>query len=227
MNYILKYDPVSVYKRAERLACAVFLVANVMPESESLKLKIKYLAMELVSITAALQPRFISINPESFDQVETVSLQLSSFIDIASVSGLISDMNGAILKKEFESFVATLHQIRNSYENSVRITDDFFGKKNIDLEPLDSPAFTPGKITKNDDQRSLSGTEKDTSNRSQSRERAILDLIRTKGDVSIKDISKSIRGCSEKTIQRSLLSLVNGKVIKKTGERRWSRYSII
>ncbi len=54
----------------------------------------------------------------------------------------------------------------------------------------------------------------------------IVGLIKDKGEVTIKDISCAISECSEKTIQRELLSLVNSSVLKKTGEKRWSRYSL-
>lgn len=43
-------------------------------------------------------------------------------------------------------------------------------------------------------------------------------------DVSIKDIAARIRGCSEKTIQRELNSLLYDNVIERIGEKRWSRY---
>ena len=52
----------------------------------------------------------------------------------------------------------------------------------------------------------------------------ILLIIKQKKEVTIKDISSSIKDCSEKTIQRELNSLLSEKVIKKTGERRWSKY---
>jgi predicted HTH transcriptional regulator len=52
----------------------------------------------------------------------------------------------------------------------------------------------------------------------------ILKLIKEKKEVTIKDISGSISDCSEKTIQRELISLLKDKVIQKTGEKRWSRY---
>ena len=45
--------------------------------------------------------------------------------------------------------------------------------------------------------------------------------------VSIKDISLAFTDCSEKTIQRELNSLVSKGQLKKTGAKRWSRYSII
>ncbi len=44
--------------------------------------------------------------------------------------------------------------------------------------------------------------------------------------MTIKDFSTYIKDCSEKTIQRQLLDLVKDGVLKKDGERRWSRYSL-
>ena len=41
------------------------------------------------------------------------------------------------------------------------------------------------------------------------------------------DIAQTIRDCSEKTIQRELIALIQGGIVKKTGERRWSKYSLI
>lgn len=54
----------------------------------------------------------------------------------------------------------------------------------------------------------------------------ILNTIRAKGELSIKDLTTVIKGCSEKTIQRELISLVNSGDLLKNGERRWSRYSV-
>ena len=58
------------------------------------------------------------------------------------------------------------------------------------------------------------------------RQNIILNLLKKKKDVSIKDISQIIRDCSEKTIQRELIALIEDNIIQKTGERRWSRYSL-
>jgi predicted HTH transcriptional regulator len=59
-----------------------------------------------------------------------------------------------------------------------------------------------------------------------SRQDLILNTIRQRGELSIKDLTEVIKGCSEKTIQRELVSLVNSGTLLKTGERRWSRYSL-
>jgi hypothetical protein len=42
--------------------------------------------------------------------------------------------------------------------------------------------------------------------------------------VSIKDIAVNVLGCSEKTIQRELNALVDDNIIKRIGEKRWSKY---
>lgn len=57
------------------------------------------------------------------------------------------------------------------------------------------------------------------------RKKTIVQLIKdANGNVNIKDISMHIRGCSEKTLQRDLIALMQKGILKKTGERRWSRY---
>ncbi len=59
------------------------------------------------------------------------------------------------------------------------------------------------------------------------RQNQIIKEIRNKGQVTIRDLVGKVQGCSEKTIQRELLSLVEIGVLKKEGERRWSRYSVL
>jgi hypothetical protein len=58
------------------------------------------------------------------------------------------------------------------------------------------------------------------------RQEKILSIIKDKKLVGIKDISKNITDCSEKTIQRELIAMLDGGLIKKEGERRWSLYSM-
>ncbi len=55
----------------------------------------------------------------------------------------------------------------------------------------------------------------------------ILKLIKDNREVSIKDIANYFPELSEKTIQRELVSFTESGVLKKVGERRWSRYSLV
>ena len=52
----------------------------------------------------------------------------------------------------------------------------------------------------------------------------VLKIVLEQGRVSIKDISKVIRDCSEKTIQRELNALIQLGQVRKEGDRRWSVY---
>jgi hypothetical protein len=56
------------------------------------------------------------------------------------------------------------------------------------------------------------------------RRNTILKIIKDKKEVTIKDISNLIADVSEKTIQRELITLVSEGVLKKIGEKRWSKY---
>jgi hypothetical protein len=55
---------------------------------------------------------------------------------------------------------------------------------------------------------------------------AIMRTIRSKGQVTIKDISENINGCSEKTIQRDLQELIQHGVLVREGEKRWAVYKL-
>jgi len=59
-----------------------------------------------------------------------------------------------------------------------------------------------------------------------SRQSVIINLLKRKKEIMIKDVSPLIEGVSEKTIQRELLSMVADGILKKEGEKRWSKYSL-
>lgn len=58
------------------------------------------------------------------------------------------------------------------------------------------------------------------------RRSAIMDILKSKGPSTIKDISVLFTDVSEKTIQRELAVLVLNGQITKTGDRRWTQYAI-
>ncbi len=72
----------------------------------------------------------------------------------------------------------------------------------------------------------------------QERRSEIMEIIKANGgnatitDIKIKvqslpaDRQGALISCSEKTIQRELISMVKDNVLQKTGDKRWSRYSL-
>ena len=155
-------------------------------------------------------------------KMESILAETASLLNMASISEKVSSMNASILKQEFDSLVKNLEELRDSYHGKNEIPHGFFKDNNSDLASESfAIAGEEKKLIKE------GGIEERTkNNRKEQRERVIIDLIKVKGNVSIKDISLSIKGCSEKTIQRKLISLIQTGIIKKTGQRRWSRYSL-
>lgn len=216
---------VFIYKKAERLAKAIHLITPAFAESVSLKNRIDSIAVGLVD--AAILP-----SGSARTALSRELLALSSVLGIARTGGLLSHMNAELIAREAH----ILLQEVASYEEPRLFIDDAptlsgIAKKALSHEPLQSPKRNAlaDKTTK---ERGLNykGHIKDNGDisdiRTKDRREAILSVIRNKESASIKDISTVIRDVSEKTIQRELLDLIRAKVVLKSGERRWSKYSL-
>jgi len=81
---------------------------------------------------------------------------------------------------------------------------------------------------------SVQNKNKNFDNIKHKRQEEILKIIRdvsvVSGGATISDIkakaSGTLASCGEKTLQRELVLLVQNGVLKKTGEKRWSKYSL-
>jgi len=61
----------------------------------------------------------------------------------------------------------------------------------------------------------------------EARRESIKQTLKNRGELTIKDIATAINGCSEKTVQRELNALIKDNIVKRIGERRWSKYSLV
>jgi len=221
---------VFIYKKAERLAKALHLIAPAFAESASLRNRIDAIAIGLVD-AAVLAPGIART------ALSRELLALSSVLSIARTGGLLSSMNTELITREahillqeiaayeeprlFLDESPTLSSIAKTAlkQGSLQNTHTHTSKR------VESVRTTPNKPT-----HIGKGHIKDTPStppmQVKDRHEAILSVIRNKGSVSIKDISTIIRGVSEKTIQRELTGLIDAGIVLKRGERRWSTYSI-
>ncbi|MFA6269596.1 MAG: hypothetical protein WC657_00060 [Candidatus Paceibacterota bacterium] len=231
-------DFVFIYNKSYRLAAAVFMISNLIEQDQELKTKIKNLSLNLVSVSVNLKDVNILDTKKLILDIEKNSLELMSMLDIASVSGLISKMNGNILKEEFQSFISELNKFSDNYENNknVSVKNLFTESQFMSAEGTShslNTANEPKSLVENIKTNRSGILSPNTSGgtnghkRKDLRKSTVLEFIKGHTNVSIKDIVPHINGCSEKTIQRELMVLINEGKIKKTGERRWSKYSII
>lgn len=221
---------VFIYKKAERLAKALHLIAPAFSESASLRNRIDAIAIGLVD-AAVLAPSVART------ALSRELLALSSVLSIARTGGLLSVMNAELIAHEAH----VLLQEVAAYEEPRLFLDEAptlsgiakTALKKESPERIISHERTVPAATRSAQRKTESfhkGHIKDTEETSPSpikdRREAVMSVIQNKGKVSIKDISTLIRGVSEKTIQRELSALIETGIIVKQGERRWSTYSL-
>ncbi|PIR83083.1 hypothetical protein COU19_02205 [Candidatus Kaiserbacteria bacterium CG10_big_fil_rev_8_21_14_0_10_56_12] len=209
---------VYMYKKAERLAKAIHLLLPAFTQTPMLRDRIDTLSIALVD--AAIRPP-----QEARMALSRELLALSSMIGIARTSGLLSAMNADLISKETHYLlqeVAGYEEPRIAMDDAPSIAD--LAKSAVRRAPSEQPArmrepSLPTRHNAVSAQRLPKGHIKD-------RREALLSFLRDKDKGSIKDISRSVPGVSEKTVQRELAALVAEGVLVKEGERRWSTYSL-
>jgi len=225
-------------KKTEKLVTALYMVSDCMDSDDALKGKLRQLGVELLSdmyklSTLSPMDKHIHIS-SSLAHVN----EILSFVEIAYTIGFISEMNTAILKKEFMILIRELenHQKKDKHFTFTLDQQMFSLPENIVRQDLttkinkgtlsDNMSFINNKSPLQTFQAQKINSPVTNLTDRQDRTDRVLNIIKEKKEVSIKDISISFTNCSEKTIQRELNSLVSKGKLKKTGAKRWSRYSI-
>lgn len=198
-----------MYKKAQRLASALYLVAPAFSESVSLRARAEGIALALTEAACLPPARF-------GEALSRELLALSSVLGMAQVAGLLSMMNVDLIALEASSLLTDIA----AYEEPRLMLAEPPNLSSLARRAPSSPHHSPKAALPRAER--APGVESGGS----ARQTSILSLIKDKGAVSIKDITAVVRGVSDKTIQRELQGLIDaGRLIKK-GERRWSTYSL-
>ncbi|HVZ75670.1 MAG TPA: hypothetical protein VG934_00100 [Candidatus Paceibacterota bacterium] len=155
---------------------------------------------------------------------------LLSILRLAGTQGIIRNENSAILVREYEEII---RRIAAQDHPSPFVTAQDFLVEVPEMPARPQPLAAPnvsgalgqggGKLVKDNNK----GHIKDNTERSkdqQERIARIFEVVRNSSGVSIKDIAKVVKGCSEKTIQRELANLIKQGLVERRGEKRWSLY---
>lgn len=215
---------VYIYKKAERLAKAIHLVAPAFRNSPALRDRLEGVAVGLVD-AAILPPT------AARDALSRELLALSSVLSIARTSGLLSAMNAELIGREAHQLlqeVATYEEPRLFLEEApslATLAKDMSAIRGEALVRLTRPSGNDDHNVQNT-KNSAEGHKGQMSDKANGRRSAIISVLKTKGPSHIKDISTVIRDVSEKTIQRELQTMVENGEVMRTGERRWTQYSL-
>lgn len=229
-------DFVFVYKKTEKLASATYMVTSLFSETEPMKWTLRKKISELVSFTVGYKDTSESTRVDLSHLIRTRVLELISLLEISMHGGLVSQMNFSVLKQEFMSVTNALNSNSGNQTDAFKnnLSKSFFevGNSPSVLEQRTTSAY-PTSTIEITSKRTYSEGIKDTHSavakeemKRSDRQETILGIIRKKKELTIKDIAEVIKDVSEKTIQRELNSFIIAGVLKRTGVRRWSKYSL-
>lgn len=209
--------------QVEAISRAVYLVTNLFEDDEPLKMSLRRVSIECV---------------ENSD-IKSSFLKLSSLIKLSQEIGLITNMNAELLLRVIQDQLVHIEKVEMKDEvNIVSVLDiqmDFEkttremividNKEKTEVVSEDTVEKKLSNITINNNTQNIK-TINNISMDIGSRRKRILEIVKTRGAVTINEFIEAIKGISSKTIQRELTSLVLSGTLKKTGERRWSKYSL-
>ena len=251
-DFYHKHLAVSVIsKKTEKIVTAIYMVTDFVPESEPLRTHLRTLGLSLISGTRRIGARSSEPLYALADEVNRTIDETNTMLTLATTIGIISEMNGAILASELGKVKA---EIDHHYGNKNVLLATHPGYANIMLTPAMFEVPTSEKMLQTFDkgQEIYKGQNATVGAFPQPRSEAIqvpkrsfepvakkhdigikiarrndvLNVIKSKGRASIKDVVSLLKDISEKTVQRELLALVKEGVLVKEGEKRWSTYRV-
>ncbi len=230
-----------IFKKTEKITAGIYLVSGLLKDDEPMKWGLRDRGMELMSSSFMASSNTPGDKSSTIQSLFTAALETISLLNVARISNLITEMNHSLLVREIDNIVGMLRdRLAQSAENAGYVLSEHFFK----TPDLFSTGFRPdarlargnqkGQMNDHDLWKSEKNTAGDgysighntIQQKKLSRQESIVNVLKSQSNLTIKDFSKVIKDCSEKTIQRELIELVDRGIVKREGERRWSRYSL-
>ncbi|HEY9583492.1 MAG TPA: DeoR family transcriptional regulator [Candidatus Paceibacterota bacterium] len=211
-----------ISQKAQKIVSALYLITDLIKDSDALKWEIREEGISFVSDAILFNTTLPIEREHASSSFFSSAEKIVSFLRIADVSSMISKMNITIVVHEIESLTEFIKKSEwgEGHPPGYILSDSFFATDT----PLSIDKGQRNVLRTSDMARNKTNQVKDRKNE---RQENIINMLKKDSNLTIKDFAKVIRGCSEKTIQRELLLLVEKGVIKKVGERRWSTYSLV
>jgi len=224
------------YKRAERIAAAIYILTKYMSDTEPLRTNVRTAGHLLLKDVLELRSGFrIDSDAASISRLHAHVRETISLVQLLAVAGYISKENADMVTRALEELSQFVESSGASQlaERTIFTREDLLIDQTIRQVPsrtTDANAPRENALDRSA-QADVKGKElpkgqsvvKDGNS---SRRGAILEVLKDGKKMGIRDIASFVIGCSEKTVQRELASLISDGLIKKEGEKRWSRYFV-
>ncbi len=214
-----------IFKKTEKIVSVVFYILNNIEIEKKSETHISNIASKAHFVHENAL-RTLEIKPASskevLEQFAQALIGLDSTLRIAAMSSVITGEVLTVLVNEIDTVLRGL-QSYITQENSADLS--FF--TNLGASSNTPPQRTTQRMAQSPTQQHESGNKSATSAQSTvDRRDRIKTILEAKGEATIKDISEIVTDCSEKTVQRELNAMIEDNIVKRQGERRWSRYSL-
>ncbi|MDE2188718.1 MAG: hypothetical protein KGJ35_03260 [Patescibacteria group bacterium] len=223
-----------IFKKTERIVTALYLVTNLIKDNDPLKWEIRERCMSLVSSTIALTGADNQEKNSFLRFFLTSLLESRTFVNISLGSNIISQMNAEMIIGEIDSLVVYVKDraLESANKAGYVLSRSFFSTETPSRTDDKGQSKDQVKVSQSQSLKNVSSSVSFKKSQSvkqvqkDNRKESILKILSKQGNLTIKDIIKDITNCSEKTLQRVLIDLIQTGLVKKEGDRRWSRYSL-
>ncbi len=217
---------INVYKKTEKITAASFFVTDSIKDDEYKKdivSDIRTSAKDMLRTTIALVANRGPVGGEEMQSLVRHTSMLRSMFVIAATLHIVRQDLVDVLIREIDGVLQNIHLLGDELRavESASLEAPPLYVHDERKRTVRSSVSLPKEVHKERVKEEGGVTQGGAARRD-----GILKVIRERGVVSIKDISDSIKDCSEKTIQRELMDMIKDEMITKTGERRWSRYAL-
>ena len=216
-----------IYRRAERIVAALHLLTNHVPATEPSRREIRSEAVRLLSLILDLRDEMRASDSLQARKVQASIRSLISLVRMLCFSGFVSQQNTKTCIEaldELGNYLISLQ--RSSLSESISLTKEELLE---DTEQRQVLKDTVSVITDSDVRETSVTTPSSQTPQTFHNGRAekIIDFLKSKGELGIRDIASNFPEYSEKMIQRELATLVSRGRVRRTGLKRWSTYALI
>jgi hypothetical protein len=236
---------IDIQAKMQKVVTAVYMVSDLIKKTDPIRQNMRFLSVKILARVSNITTASSSKARKEITEAQSLIEQLLGLLKVSVSVGFVSDMNFKLitetlifikddLNKKYASLTEESTLSKNFHNRAIEeftLPDNLFlkdlskGKKDIKktqemsykTEKTQSGQYTAPKPTK---QRVVSQGNKTD------RDEKVYNIVSQEGEVSVSDVADKFPEVSEKTIQRILVKLVDTGRLSKTGERRWSRYSI-
>ena len=215
-------------ERIQKLTEALYRVTELFPDKEPLKWQLRANAIELLDFLATAEGKEISDSRKSADLAKKISCFLKLAYDS---SAFIYSINFEILRQEYLNLGDSLKlhiEDKKIIFNLNPVSNGHSSDSNGHL-----PDYNGHKKQKDNVEQSQQIEQIEQTGQPQQpivlkeRKRKILSLLDKNEWRNIRDICHSLPGLATKSVQRDLLEMVGAGILKKEGNKRWRKYSVV